>query len=340
MKKISLFTSGIILIFILVLAVLISLSVGAAEYPIEKVWNILTGHGNDTENFIIFNVRLPRIIADILVGISLALSGVVLQAIFRNPLVEPYLLGISGGAAFGVVIATFLGIFFYVDFLFFGLSSVSVFAFSGGIFAVLITYYVARVRNTTPTLTLLLSGIIVGTLFSALIMIMMTLTKAEKLHGILSWLFGSFAHSAWDDVRILFPIVIVCTLSFYFFSRDMNAVLFGEEEAKHLGIDTENLKKILILLATLLTSVAVSVAGIIGFVGLVIPHVVRIIFGPNHKILIPFSAISGGIFMLVCDTLARTIAMPIEIPVGAITAMVGAPLFIYLLRKKKYEYFT
>ncbi|PKP55480.1 MAG: iron ABC transporter [Candidatus Altiarchaeales archaeon HGW-Altiarchaeales-2] len=316
MKKFSLFTSGIVLIFILILAVLVSLSVGAAEYPLEKVWNILTGHGNDNENFIIFNIRLPRIIADILVGISLALSGVVLQAIFRNPLVEPYLLGISGGSAFGVVIATFLGISFYVDFV------------------------VARVRNTTPTLTLLLSGIIVGTLFSALIMIMMTLTESEKLHGILSWLFGSFAHSGWDDVKILFPIVLVCTFLFYFFSRDMNAVLFGEEEAKHLGIDTENLKKILILLATLLTSVAVSVAGIIGFVGLVIPHVVRIIFGSNHKILIPFSMMSGGIFMLVCDTLARTIAMPVEIPVGAITAMVGAPLFIYLLRKKKYEYFT
>ncbi|CEG12363.1 Putative ABC transporter permease protein [groundwater metagenome] len=340
MKNISIFTSAIVLIFILVLAALISLSVGAAEYSIEKVWNILTGHGNDTENFIIFNIRLPRIIADILVGISLALSGVVLQAIFRNPLVEPYLLGISGGAAFGVLLAIFAGIFFYVDFLFFGFSSVSVFAFSGGIFGVLITYYVARVRNTTPTLTLLLSGIIVGTLFSALIMIMMTLTESEKLHGILSWLFGSFAHITWNDVQILFPIVIVCALSFYFFSRDMNAILFGEEEAKHLGIDTENLKKILILLATLLTSVAVSVAGIIGFVGLVIPHIVRIVFGPNHKILIPFSAISGGIFMLVCDTLARTIVMPIEIPVGAITAMVGAPLFMYLLRKKKYEYFT
>jgi len=249
-------------------------------------------------------------------------------------------LGISGGAAFGVVIATFLDMFFYVNFLFFGFSSISIFAFFGGIFAVLITYYVARVRNTTPTLTLLLSGIIVGTLFSALIMIMMTLTESNKLHGVLSWLFGSFAHSAWDDVKILFPIVIICFFIFYIFSRDMNAILFGEEEAKHLGIDTENLKKILILLATLLTSVAVSVAGIIGFVGLVVPHIVRIAFGPNHKILIPFSAISGGIFMLVCDTLARTIAMPIEIPVGAITAMVGAPLFIYLLRKKKYEYFT
>lgn len=335
----TLFTIGIISILLLVFVSIVSVTVGAAGYSVEKVIDIILGNGSPTESHIIFNLRIPRIICDIIVGAALALAGVMLQAIFRNPLVEPYILGLASGAGFGAVLSVFFANWFFISFFIFEVSSLIIWAFLGGLLAVFISYYVSKVRHTTPIITLVLAGVIVSALFSAGIMILILLLHPEQAHGILGWLYGTFSRSSWNEVKMSLLFLVIPMIIAFFFYRDMNAMLLGEDEAKHLGIDTERLKKILIVLSTLLTAISVAVAGIIGFVGLIVPHFVRILFGPNHKTLIPFSIIFGAIFIVICDTVARTIAMPLELPVGAITAIIGAPLFLHLLRKKKYEYF-
>ena len=346
------------LIFILFTAILFSFTQGSAEIPPSTITNIildkilttidiylnkigissgfaeLTHVNSLSDEIIILEVRLPRILLAALVGASLSISGVVLQGLFRNPMADPYILGISSGAGLGAAIAMLFGL----SFSFIGISGISTFAFFGGIIAILIVYNIAKVNQTLPTQTLLLSGIAVSAFFSACIACLMFIS-GDKLHGILFWLFGSMSSASWSDIKLILPYFIICATIIYIFSRDLNVMLLGEEDAKTLGIDTEILKKILLFCATMITAAAVSVSGLIGFVGLVIPHITRIIVGPDHKILIPASVLIGSIVLVVTDTLARTIIAPADIPVGIITALFGAPFFIYLLKKKKHEYF-
>lgn len=322
------------LIFLLFAVCVFSITQGSAGIPVGEVFNVLINKGTPTENTIIFDIRLPRILLAVIVGASLSVSGVVLQALFRNPMADPYILGISSGAAFGATTAMLFGL----SFSFIGFSGISASAFIGGVIAILIAYNIAKIKQDIPTQTLLLSGIAVSAFFSACTAFLIFIA-GDKLHRVILWLFGSMSSASWEHITLIIPYATACSIIIYLLSRNLNVMLLGEEEAKHLGINTENMKKIILGCATMLTAAAVSVSGIIGFVGLVIPHITRILVGPDHRILIPASVLLGSIILVLADTLSRTLISPVDIPVGIITAMFGAPFFVYLLKKKKHEYF-
>jgi len=240
---------------------------------------------------------------------------------------DPFIIGISAGAAFGASAAIFFGIRL-------GIYGIPILAFLGGVGAAFLVYKIARKDGTVPVETLLLSGIAVAAFLSALTSLLMYLA-GEDLYQIVFWLMGGLWARNWDHVMIATLPIILGIMGIYVFSRDLNAMVLGEETAMHLGIEVESVKKILLFLASMITGIAVSVSGIIGFVGLIIPHIVRILVGPDHRILLPSSALIGGIFLIWADSLARTMISPTELPVGIITALFGAPFFIYLLISRK-----
>ena len=335
----------VVLIALLGLVTILSLNVGFAQIPTSHIVRILvneipilgnmnSGSGlSESERMIITQIRLPRIFAGILVGVSLAASGAVFQGIFRNPMADPYVLGVSSGAALGAALAIVLR----VGFTFFGIDTVTVMAFIGAVAATLTVYNIARVGSRTPVVTLLLSGIAVSIFLSAIVS-MLQVVAGWDLHKLVFWLMGGFSYAEWKDVWAILPLVCVGIPLAYLFARDLNIMALGEEEAQHLGVDVEKSKKILIVLGSLLTAAAVSISGLIGFVGLIVPHLTRILVGPDHKILMPSSLLTGAIFIVSCDALARVVFVPSEVPVGIITALSGGPFFIYLLRKKKGSY--
>jgi|Deesub1362B_J571_1020462.scaffolds.fasta_scaffold00058_12 iron complex transport system permease protein len=320
MRKIILF-----LLAILLGVIILSLLIGSVRIPPEEILKVLFGAStNDNYRRIIVEVRLPRILMGVFVGASLSISGAVVQAIFRNPMGDPYILGISSGAAVGAVLALAL---------FPGLLSISLFAFLGGLLAVFIVYEIAKTNGRVPIDTLLLSGIAVGSFLSAITSVIMYLTG--NYHNAISWLLGSLRNPSWSDVTVMLFVSLFGSLSIYFFSRELNAMLLGEETAVYVGIDPEKLKKLIMGLVALLTAISVSFTGIIGFVGLVVPHMMRRVVGPDHTILLPSSLLFGSTLMVLSDLLARNI-IEAEIPIGVITAMFGAPFFIYLLKRGRF----
>jgi iron complex transport system permease protein len=262
----------------------------------------------------------------VLAGAGLAVSGVALQAILRNPLAEPYLLGTSSGAGLGAVLAISLGI----SAIYLPLA-----AFCGAIFSIVLVYNLSRQDNRITEYALILSGVIVSVALSAIIVFLISVSGNEALQGIIWWLWGNLQVY---DIRLLILVALIVLggiAAIYIFSQDLNAITLGDEEAMHLGINIEMVKKIIVLLTALITASLVCISGVIGFVGLIIPHMMRLIFGPNHKILIPATCLAAAIFMVVCDILSRIIFPPLEIPIGAITALVGAPVFIILLKRRQ-----
>jgi len=332
----------IFLILALVFTILFSVAIGQMQISLPDAWRIVIKNIpflgdliNDEfpvlEEVTIMQVRLPRAIAAMIVGAALSVAGVVLQGLFRNPMADPYLLGISSGAALGAAIAIGLGI----GFRFLGiLDSMQLMAFIGSLVTVFVVYNIARTGPRVPMLTVLLAGIAMTSFLSAIISFIM-ITLGESLHALIFWLFGTLSGIKWSDVMISLPLITIGLFTILVFSRQLNIMLLGEDEAQQLGVETERLKKIMLIFATLITATAVSISGTIGFVGLVIPHIVRILVGPDHRILIPSSALAGAIILVLCDTLARTVIQPAELPVGVLTAFFGAPFFLYLLRKKK-----
>lgn len=276
---------------------------------------------------IIIDIRMPRVLLAALVGSATAVSGVTLQGLFKNPMADPAVIGISSGAAVGGALAIVLGVSI-------GIFTIPVFAFIGAVGAVFLVFNIARVGGKVPVDALLLSGIAIATFLSAITSLLMYIS-GEDLHQIVYWLMGGLWARSWYHIAIVFFPISLGIAGIYIFARDMNVMLLGEESAQHLGISVENVKRILLVLVALIAGMAVAVSGIIGFVGLIIPHIVRIMMGPDHKILIPASALSGAIFLIWADTIARTIASPTEIPVGIITALFGAPFFLYLLRSRR-----
>ncbi len=267
---------------------------------------------------LLFEVRLPRILGAILVGLGLAAAGCAMQGLFRNPMADPYIIGTSSGGALGAAIAiVFLGGLF-----------MPVFAFIGATVSTVIVYCISLRNGRVTVETLLLCGIAVSLFLSALLSFIMYIS-GNSLHQIMFWMMGGFWNIYWDDVLLGMLIPLACVLLFVF-SRDLNVMALGEEEAIHLGVNTEKTKRILLLVSSFITGIAVSIAGCIGFIGLIIPHVMRILTGPDHRILLPASMMAGAILLMWADTAART--LPVEIPVGIITAFFGAPFFIYLLR--------
>ena len=279
---------------------------------------------------ILFKVRIPRVLLALLVGASLSVSGAVFQGLLKNPLADPYLLGVSSGAALGASII----ILSSLPFFFFGVPVVPFAAFIGAILSMFLVYGLARTKGKISLHTLLLSGVIINFSFSALIMLIITLSN-KGLAEVVVWMMGTLNNTNYDLLPYITPVALLLMFIIYMFSNDLNIIAVGEETAVFLGVKTEKVKKMLFVLTSMLTALAVSVSGLIGFVGLIIPHIARMLVGPDHRILIPFSAILGGIFLILSDTLCRSVIAPSEIPTGVVTAILGGPFFLYLLKRRK-----
>jgi iron complex transport system permease protein len=279
---------------------------------------------------IIFTIRLPRVILAGIVGGALALSGATYQGLFLNPLADPFLIGVASGAALGATIATVVRL----PARFYALGATQWCAFAGALVAVALVYGLARADQTMPVTSLLLAGVAVSALGSALTSFLMY-WYGDKLQVIYGWLMGGLTAGAWAQVWQVAPYLALGSLILLPSARLLNALQLGEEGALALGIDVERLKIVIVVVATLVTAAAVSVSGLIGFVGLIVPHIVRLLWGPDHRRLLPFSLLIGAIFLIVADGLARTVLAPNEIPVGVLTALCGAPFFLYLLRRNK-----
>lgn len=300
-----------------------------SKIPLIKKYVDVSGIA-DSYKVIIWSIRLPRVLLGVLVGASLSTAGAAFQGMFKNPMADPYVIGISSGAALGATIAIVFGLNIGI----FGISTISISAFMGALIAVTLVYNIGRVKNKMPVTTLLLSGIAISQFLTAIMSFLMVI-YSKDMTKVIYWTLGSLSGKGWGPlIKISIPTVLSIIIV-NFFSRDLNVMLTGEESAHSLGVQVEKTKIYVLLLGAFMTAMVVSVSGIIGFIGLIIPHIVRMIFGPDHKILLPSSALIGGIFMIFADTIARTIISPVEIPVGVITALFGGPFFIYLLRNKK-----
>jgi iron complex transport system permease protein len=313
---------------------ILSLSFGSVNLSPIKVLKILF-FGEEVKqslHIIIKQIRLPRIILSFLVGAGLSIAGVVFQGVIRNPMVDPYIVGISAGAGTGVTLAIVLNL--QISFLFF--STIPLMAFFGSLLTVYIVYNLAKTKDKVPVVTFLLAGVAVGFVLNAVMSFLMVLGTRD-IHKIVYWLLGSLSTASWQDIRLMLPYFIVGNFIVIFFLKDLNLILLGETDAQHLGVNVERSKKYLIVGASLITASVVSVSGSIGFIGLIVPHIARMLVGPDHKKLFPTAAILGGIFLIISDDLARILLAPMEVPVGIITALTGGPYFIYLLRKTKKE---
>ncbi len=279
---------------------------------------------------IIVNLRLPRIILSIMVGALLASSGAVYQSVFRNPMADPFILGISTGAALGAALAIIMG--FQVDAL--GVTSITIAAFIGAVLTTLAVYHIANVGIRTSVLNLILTGVAISYLLSAALSLLIAFNR-DALERIVFWMYGSFALSSWSEVRVLVPIFLVTILGLLFKGRVLNIMTLGEEVSISLGIDIKKERRWLLLITSIATATAVSMCGIIGFVGLVVPHAIRLVLGPDNRKILPLSMLVGASFLVVCDAIARSLLPPMEIPIGIMTSVVGAPYFIYLIIKNK-----
>jgi iron complex transport system permease protein len=281
----------------------------------------------ETARVIVVGVRLPRIALGALVGFSLATAGVVMQGFFRNPMADPSIVGVSSGAAVGAVVAIVAPVA-----LPFGLELQAA-AFAGALATAFGVYLIASEGGRTPVATLLLAGIAVQTLLGAVISFLL-LRAGESLERVVYWLMGHLAEATWGDVRVA-ALGVPLSLVLLVYARDLNVLLLGEADAHSLGIEVERTKRVLLAVASVVTAAAVAVSGVIGFVGLVVPHVLRLLVGPDHRVLLPTSALAGAAFLVAADTVARTAAGSAEVPVGIVTAALGAPFFLYLLRRRE-----
>ena len=318
---------------LLLTTVVLALKLGAVPISVTDLvldlGRIAFGRANElpTEyRMIVFDLRLPRIVLGILVGAALSVAGASYQALLRNPLADPYVLGVSSGAAVGSILALIFAPRFAL------VTPLAAFLGAGATIAGV--YFLGRREGQLETGTLLLGGVICMSFFSAIIMFLMTTLSGRDLRGVAFWLMGDLSTPVAAQIQWILTVGLVAGIAaIYSTSADLNLLLMGEREATHLGVEVTRVKLVVYVCASLLTALAVSASGAIGYVGLLVPHVVRLIFGPDYRLLIPASALCGAIAIVLADTLARTIVPPTELPVGAITAMAGAPLFIYLLRR-------
>ncbi len=320
-----------LLALLLLLFAIVSHSLSIGELNISFLDAISTLFDTSTDSLeatLIKKVRLPRIVLGIAVGGSLSLAGLILQGIYRNPLVEPFTLGISGGASLGVALCIVLGLQATL-----GVYILPVFGFAGALASIFIVYSLSSHKAGINTQRMLLIGVMVSFIASSGIMFLMSITTSENLQGIIFWTMGSLSESNSSLVYGSLIISILALIGSYLFVQPLNALRLGEERAKHLGINTNRTVKYLFIIASLLTGLCVSVAGVIGFVGLIIPHILRTIFGTDYRVLLASSFILGACFLVGSDTIARTIILPNELPIGVITGLVGGIAFIFIMSK-------
>lgn len=311
------------------IALLISVALGAAEIPPAAILDVLGGGGDQTTRTIVLELRLPRAVLALLVGGALGLAGAVLQALLRNPLAEPYLLGVSGGAAVGAVTAIVLGWNVRAAW------ALPLAALAGALLAIgLVLRIAVRAARGLDTRVLLLAGVVIGAFFNAVILLLLTFAPAETFRSAIFWMMGSLAAANWPSVGVLVVYLLPAIAVLLLMARPLNLLAVGEETALYLGARVERVKLMAYLVSSLLVAAAVALTGVIGFIGLIVPHAVRLMWGSDHQLLLPASVLLGGAFLLVTDTVARTAAAPTELPVGVITALVGVPIFVALLTRR------
>lgn len=316
----------------LLIGSLLAVCVGAIEVPANLVWNsflhrLLHISGSSVVpayyDTVIWQLRMPRIVMSLLAGASLAICGAVFQSIFRNPICDPYILGISSGASLGAAVAIILG---WNTFLF----GITIPALSTSILTLLLIMGIANLRRRRNTQTLLLTGIALNFFISAVITLLMVIHQ-EEMQEIFFWTMGSLSSVSWSEIAYTFPTLLIVAAILFYFAKDLNIMQLGNDSAKSLGVNIQQVTVISLLASSILIAVVVSFCGVIGFIGLIVPHICRLIFGSNNRHLFVYCLLFGALFLLIADTLARTIALPSELPVGSITALAGAPYFIYLL---------
>jgi len=327
---------SVLMTFVLLVLCVISFAVGSVPISPERILHslikLLTGNFSiaSEEELILFSVRLPRIVFAGLVGAALSLGGVIFQAILRNPLADPYILGISGGSALGAIIGIVIGAgSFYLG--------IPVLAFLGALTTVFLVFTVAgSARSPLPDNSLLLSGVVVNAFFSAAILFFLSIMNSMELRSITFWLMGDLSGASTREIAVAAVCLLVGFILLYAQAKKLNLIVQGEDTARYLGVHVEKTKRGLLIVTSLIISVAVSLAGIIGFVGIMVPHFMRLVFGSDHRLLLPVSALFGASFLMIADTLARVVIAPAELPVGVITALCGAPYFIFLLKRNQY----
>jgi iron complex transport system permease protein len=324
----------------LILLMIFCLQLGTEYIGPSQMWQLLMSalkqgdwsrESIGTTGMILFHVRLPRMLLSVIVGASLACIGVVLQALLRNPLADPYVVGVSSGAAFGAALAILFGI----GTSFLALTALPLCAFAGGLLSLLLVYRLGATQGRLSIHSLLLAGVILNAIFSALIMFSTLLMDPNRSFGLMAWLMGTLTLHVSPGLTVLLGYILFGLVVLLSQLRALNLMTLGEEAARACGVDTERVKKVLFVTAALVTGAVVSVSGMIGFIGMVVPHAVRLLFGADHRLLFPASALVGGMALLLADTAARTLLAPTEIPVGIVTALAGGPLFLYLLLWRK-----
>ena len=320
---------SLLLALLLSMIMLLAMCIGPAEQNFFRtIKGLILGTLENSDKLIIYSIRIPRILMAAITGAALSISGVVLQALLRNLLADPYVLGISGGAATGAIIAILAG----AGSIPFGIPGI---AFLGGICTICLVFGIAGKKNDVPPQNLLLAGVIVNAFFSAIIMFLLSISNNTELRNIMFWLMGDLGMAESHQIFIGLGSLLVGFVLMYTQARNLNLLVTGEETALQLGVNLNLTKILLLLTASLVTAVAVSLSGIIAFVGLMVPHIMRLLFGADHRLLLPSSLFGGAAFLIMADTASRVFLAPNELPVGVMTAFFGAPFFIYLLKKKE-----
>jgi iron complex transport system permease protein len=329
-----LLTVILLLLVVLIICMILGIAFGAGNVSLK---NLLPGSETTAiEHAILFNIRLPRVFIAGILGGALAVSGVVFQALLRNPLADPYVLGVSGGASIGGILAILFGL--AATGSWFSSISIPVCAFAGALSALILIESIATVDGRLTVYTVLLTGVIFNAFAAAVIYFIESIASLEQLHEIVFYLMGRVPTLGHKELTLLAITVIIGTIALVTMGRDYNILSLGEESAMHLGVEVERIKQRTFILGSLLTGLSVAFAGMIGFVGLVVPHILRLILGPDHRILLPAAFLGGGGFLVLADLFARTIIAPNELPVGVVTALIGGPFFLYLLRTRSRNY--
>ena len=315
-------------ICVLIAAVIAGVTIGTVSIPVSTLWN---RQADPALSNILWNIRMPRVVLAGLVGASLAISGAAFQGLLKNPLADPYTLGVSSGASVGAVVTLFFGI--SIPFL--GIFTLPVFSMAGAFITMLAVIGFAKLVDRSMKMeTIILTGIIFSSFLGSIISLMIALT-GEELRQIIGWILGSVSMRGWDYVNMALPFIIIGTLLLWLNRRELNALIFGEERAKHLGVNVKNRKMMILTGGSILTGAAVAVSGTIGFIGLVVPHMIRLVSGADNRQLLPLSFLNGASLLVLCDLLSRTIIAPTELPIGVITAFLGAPVFAFIFFKQR-----
>lgn len=312
----------------LIVSMIFALGVGSSGSGFVDVWHWFLGNEtNGMIDSIIWRIRLPRVLMAAMAGAVLSLGGLVFQALLRNPLAEPYILGVSGGAAIGAIIGILGGLARF--------PGVGLTAFIGSMATLVVVLLMSSKQSSMNKDIVILSGVMVNAFCSAVIMFLISLTTDSKIHNIMFWLMGDLSSADLPQAGLLFLMIVPCFFLIFMLSHSMNLLLMGQEMAKSMGVNTKNITAVLLIASSFMVSAAVCQCGLLGFVGLVVPHILRLCFGPDHRVLVPACILGGGCYMVCCDLLARWLPRQGEMPAGVITAMIGAPLFIFLLKRQK-----